>query len=83
SSSAGSLSGDAYEVVLTGFTGEELQRVQNIHCLRTLYPYACAEISDLVSKGGFPQFVLRPMNFQGLYARGLKEARKNGGGAAE
>jgi preprotein translocase subunit SecB len=108
-SSAGSLSGDAYEVVLTvtvtvsiegntaylaevhqagvfvltGFTGEELQRVQNIHCLRTLYPYACAEISDLVSKGGFPQFVLRPMNFQGLYARGLKEARKNGGGAAE
>jgi len=32
-----------------------------------LYPYASATISDLVTRGGFPQLLLSPLNFQKLY----------------
>ena len=62
---------------LKGFTADELQRVQNVFCLSILYPYACAEVSDLVSKGGFPQLLLRPMNFERLYKKRLQDARGN------
>jgi preprotein translocase subunit SecB len=63
--------------ILKGFAADELQRVQNVYCLRALYPYACAEVSDLVSKGGFPQLVLEPMNFEKLYKIHLQDAREN------
>jgi len=33
-----------------------------------LFPYARAAISQLVSQGGFPQFLLPPVNFEALYA---------------
>ena len=31
-------------------------------------PYARAAISHLVTQGGFPQFLLPPVNFEALYA---------------
>jgi len=68
---------------LKGFTADELQRVQNVYCLRALYPYACAEVSDLVSKGGFPQLVLEPMNFEKLYKIHLQDSRENINSPAE
>jgi preprotein translocase subunit SecB len=33
-----------------------------------LFPYARCAISQLVSQGGFPQFLLPPVNFEALYA---------------
>jgi preprotein translocase subunit SecB len=33
-----------------------------------LFPYARAAVSQLVSQGGFPQFLLPPVNFDALYA---------------
>jgi preprotein translocase subunit SecB len=32
-----------------------------------LFPYAREAISDLVAKGGFPQLLLQPVNFDALY----------------
>jgi preprotein translocase subunit SecB len=33
-----------------------------------LFPYARAAVSQLVTQGGFPQFLLPPVNFDALYA---------------
>ena len=59
--------------VLKGHEPDDLQRIQHVFCLRTLYPYACAALSDLVTKGGFPQLLLAPMNFAALYAKKLQQ----------
>ena len=34
-----------------------------------LFPYARAAVSQLVTQGGFPQFLLPPVNFDALYTR--------------
>jgi preprotein translocase subunit SecB len=54
---------------LRGFEPEQLERLHNVYCLKTLYPFACAALSDLVSRGGFPQLVLAPMNFEAFYEK--------------
>ena len=55
--------------LLKGHEADLLQRVQQVYCLNTLYPYAGAALSDLVTKGGFPQLLLPPMHFGALYAQ--------------
>ena len=42
-------------------------------CPTVLFPYARAVVSQLVTQGGFPQFLLPPVNFDALYARSLTE----------
>ena len=44
--------------VMRGLDAEQVRRIQNVFCMRTLYPYACAALSDIVTKGGFPQLLL-------------------------
>ena len=60
--------------VLKGHEPEAMQRLQQVFCLRTLYPYAGATLSDMVTRGGFPQLLLAPMNFEALYAKKLQQA---------
>ncbi|MEN8204719.1 MAG: protein-export chaperone SecB [Pseudomonadota bacterium] len=60
---------------ITGHSPEEVQRIHNVFCNRFLYPYACAAISDLVTRGGFPQLLLAPVNFDLMYKRRLEEAQ--------
>jgi len=67
---------------LKGFEPERLQRLQNVYCLRTLYPFACAALSDLVTRGGFPQLVLAPMNFEALYEKRQQQAAADEAGSA-
>ena len=59
---------------LKGHEPEVLQRLQQVFCLRTLYPYAGATLSDMVTRGGFPQLLLAPMNFEAMYAKKLQQA---------
>jgi preprotein translocase subunit SecB len=42
------------------------------YCPNVLFPYARQAISELISQGGFPPFYLQPINFEGLYAEGLR-----------
>ncbi len=58
---------------------QQIGRLLGVFCPRMLYPYACAAISDLVSKGGFPQLLLAPLNFDALYQQRLNEAQENAG----
>lgn len=44
-----------------------LNRMLNTVCPNILFPYAREVISDLVTKGGFPQLILAPVNFEAIY----------------
>jgi preprotein translocase subunit SecB len=40
-----------------------------------LFPYAREVISDTVVRGGFPQLILAPVNFDALYAQHMEEQK--------
>ena len=42
-------------------------------CPETLFPYAREAVSELVSKGGFPQLLLAPVNFNALYTQQMQQ----------
>src|SRR5207302_10620280 len=46
----------------------DLKRAISTVCPGILFPYARAAVSQLVSHGGFPQFLFPPVNFAALYA---------------
>lgn len=52
---------------LVGFAEEEIGYMLGSQCPNTLFPYAREAISDLVMKGGFPQLLLEPVNFDAMY----------------
>ena len=65
--------------LLKGMTPEQLQRTQHVFCLRFLHTYAVATITDLISKGGFPQFLMPPVNFQKRYTERFENAEPASG----
>ena len=58
---------------LAGFEAAQLDGMLGTHCPNVLYPYARQLISSLVQSGGFPPFFLQPINFDALYAEGLRQ----------
>ena len=56
-----------FEIV--GYGGEELGAIIGSYCPNILFPYAREAIASLIQKGGFPEFVLQPINFDALYAQ--------------
>jgi len=60
---------------------QELQRLLAIFCPNYLLPYARQVISDLLTKGGFPPFLLPPVNFDTLFAQAAMRAQQQQAGA--
>lgn len=54
---------------ITGLTQDELGPTLGSYCPSILFPYARELISSLSVRGGFPQFILAPVNFEKLYQR--------------
>jgi len=54
---------------IAGFGDEEHARILGAYCPGVLYPFAREVVADLVQKGGLPQLVLQPINFDAVYAR--------------
>ena len=54
--------------MLKGLTEADAKRAVSSVCPSVLFPYARAAVSQLVTQGGFPQFLLPPVNFDALYA---------------
>lgn len=52
---------------ITGFSKEEFNRIVGSYCPNLLFPYARQAVGDLIGKGGFPQLILQPINFDSLY----------------
>jgi preprotein translocase subunit SecB len=58
---------------LTGFDDTTLDVMLGTHCPNALYPYVRQTISDLIVAGGFPPFLLQPINFDALFAEGARQ----------
>ena len=58
---------------ITGFAQENLAGMLGAFCPETLFPYAREAVSELVSKGGFPQLLLAPVNFNALYTQHVQQ----------
>jgi preprotein translocase subunit SecB len=54
---------------ITGASLEDLKRLIGSFCPSVLFPYAREAVSDLITKGGFPGFLLPLVNFDALYAQ--------------
>ncbi len=50
----------------------ELPMVLEIACPNILLPFIREAISDLVGKGGFPQLLINPINFEALFQQKMK-----------
>ncbi|NOT84722.1 MAG: protein-export chaperone SecB [Methylococcaceae bacterium] len=61
---------------LTGFDDNEMGPMMGSFCPNILFPYAREAISDLVAKGGFPQLLLAPVNFDALYAQHIQQLQQ-------
>jgi len=61
---------------LEGFNEEEKGGMLGSYCPNVLFPFAREAISELVSKGGFPQLLLAPVNFDALYQQHLEQQQK-------
>ena len=62
---------------VAGFSDQEMGPMMGSFCPNILFPYAREVISDLVSKGGFPQLILAPVNFDALYMQHLQQEQQS------
>jgi preprotein translocase subunit SecB len=53
---------------IAGFTEADQAGIVGSYCPNLLFPYARQVISGLVLEGGFPPFLLQPINFDALFA---------------
>ncbi|MCK5190455.1 MAG: protein-export chaperone SecB, partial [Methylococcales bacterium] len=66
---------------LAGFSEQEMGPMVGSFCPNILFPYAREVVSDLVAKGGFPQLLLAPVNFDALYSQHLQQAQQQASGS--
>jgi preprotein translocase subunit SecB len=52
---------------INGASNEDMKRLIGSFCPSVLFPYAREVISDLITKGGFPNFLLPLVNFDALF----------------
>ena len=65
---------------IAGFSEPDHAGIIGSYCPNLLFPYARQVISSLVLEGGFPPFLLQPINFDALYAE--QQRRMTGGDEA-
>jgi preprotein translocase subunit SecB len=58
---------------VAGFEAQQLDAMLGSYCPNVLFPYVREVISELVNKGGFPQLILQPVNFDAVYAQHLQQ----------
>ena len=58
---------------LANFPEEQIPALLAVSCPNTLMPFVRETVADLVTKGGFPQLLLAPVNFDQLYAQKAKQ----------
>lgn len=59
---------------ISGFDEAQHAHMIGAYCPNTLFPFAREAIANLVIKGGFPQLLLAPVNFDALFAQRKNQA---------
>ncbi len=61
---------------IKGLDDETKSRVLRTFCPEQLFPYVREAVSETIARGGFPRFVLNPINFNALYEQALQQAQQ-------
>lgn len=61
----------------TGFDANDMGAILGSYCPNILFPFVREVISDVVTKGGFPQLLLAPVNFDALYAQHVQQQQQS------
>jgi len=67
---------------ISGYDQQELPPIVGSLCPNILFPFAREAISDLVTRGGFPQLLLSPVNFDALFAEYTQQQKQQAGDEA-
>jgi len=59
-----------------GLNDQELSHALGSYCPNILFPYLREVVSELIAKGGFPQLLLSPVNFDALYAQHMQRMQE-------
>ncbi len=62
--------------LMENITQEQLPQLLGAYCPSILFPFAREAISDIVTKGSFPQLLLAPINFDAAFAENLARAQQ-------
>ncbi|NNF40156.1 MAG: protein-export chaperone SecB [Woeseiaceae bacterium] len=68
---------------IAGYAGEELEAIVGSFCPNILFPYARESLASVIQKGGFPEFVLQPINFDALYMQSKQQQMTQAAGQPE
>jgi preprotein translocase subunit SecB len=60
---------------IAGYDQPQLAAVTGSACPQILFPYVRELVSDVVTRGGFPQLLLSPINFEVLYRQHLEQGQ--------
>jgi preprotein translocase subunit SecB len=60
--------------MIRNYSLEDSRRIVGGFCPGVLFPYARQAVSDLILRGGFPPFLLPPVNFDALFQQSLDQA---------
>lgn len=64
--------------MIAGLPADQLRQMLGSFCPNILFPFAREAIADMVMRGGFPQLILAPVNFDMLYAQHMEEQKASG-----
>ncbi len=62
--------------MLRGLPKATMERVLNTTCANILFPFVRELVAELITRAGFPQFLIQPVNFEALYHRRQVEEQK-------
>jgi preprotein translocase subunit SecB len=57
---------------IAGFDQANRDMVLATYCPNVLFPYARSAVANMIQDGGFPPFLLQPINFDALYAEQMR-----------
>nr|WP_312534522.1 protein-export chaperone SecB [Moraxella sp. CTOTU47618] len=60
--------------MLQNIPEEQLGAILGAYCPNVLFPYAREVVSDIVTRGSFPQLLLAPVNFDQAYQQTLEQS---------
>lgn len=59
--------------MVDGVPENQLGQLLGAYCPNLLFPYARETVSDVVTRGSFPQMLLAPVNFDAVFAESLRQ----------
>ncbi len=59
--------------LIDGVPEQQLGQILGAYCPNLLFPYAREAVSDVVTRGSFPQLLLAPVNFDAVFAESLRQ----------